>query len=96
MDPFEKLSGSTFAWWLVAAEAAQVAWVKGSVKITSGLAANTGNTTRANTTAMVSAGTVRVPNRNRERKDIFSPQTNDFSINFYADGRMVRKGPLHG
>src|SRR5258705_2232103 len=42
VDPLEKLSGSTFAWWLVVAEAAQVAWVKGSVAIWTGDAAVAG------------------------------------------------------
>src|SRR4051812_47325820 len=31
--PWEKVSGSTFAWWFVVAEALQVACVKGSVPI---------------------------------------------------------------
>ena len=48
--------------------------MKGSVPIGSGTeAANAGNAIRANTTAMVSTGTSRVPNRNREIKDILSP-----------------------
>src|SRR4051794_17617926 len=30
VDPFEKVSGSTSAWWLVVVDALQVAWVNGS------------------------------------------------------------------
>ena len=49
--------------------------MKGSVLIckVAALAASIGKDTRASTTAMVSVGTIRVPNRNRERKDIFAP-----------------------
>src|SRR5690349_23231426 len=36
VDPLEKVSGSTSDLWLVAAEALQVAWVKGSLLICSG------------------------------------------------------------
>src|SRR5690348_15974508 len=61
VEPFEKLSGSTFAWWFVEADPWQVACVYGSEPITRAVAALAGETTdRAIAMAAMTAARPRV------------------------------------
>ena len=71
--------------------------MKGSTPISNGTeAANTGKATRANIRTMESAGTIRVPNRNRDIRDIFT-STYKLSVQSVLRQRPDEsEGSLHG
>src|SRR6059058_3404603 len=57
VEPLEKLSGSTSAWWLVVADAAHVACVNGSLLMTTGPAADAVSAGASTPPATVAAAT---------------------------------------
>ena len=72
VEPLENVSGSTSVWWLVVAEAAQVAWVKGSVlMVVVAARAERGN---AKAMAIIVETVARIRCKERVDRNIFSPQ----------------------